>query len=219
MNLNIRSWLELAFVCGFIALGIAAFEAWMADGRDRAELNAQLETAKAALSQADARQHDRDAKLEQTLAALATLQRTVQTPAQILRDLPRQIPLPVPLTQQSVSLPAEESLEAPAPGRNVGEPATRVPPNPAKAAGIILPPQDLKPLYDFSLTCNACKARLATAQADLADERTKENVLTQERDQALRIAQGGTIARRMARAGKWLAIGAAGGALAAKLAH
>jgi hypothetical protein len=33
--------------------------------------------------------------------------------------------------------------------------------------------EDLKPLYDFTLDCKACQAKLAATQADLSDERQK----------------------------------------------
>jgi hypothetical protein len=93
------------------------------------------------------------------------------------------------------------------------------PPQTGSGTQIILPEQDLKPLYDFALDCKACQARLAAAQADLADEKTKSAALTRERDAALKAADGGGLLRRVARAAKWFAIGAAAGALFAKVAH
>jgi len=77
----------------------------------------------------------------------------------------------------------------------------------------------LKPLYDFAIDCKSCQARLAVAQNDLADERQKTVALAKERDDALRIAKGGSAWRRVARGAKWFIIGAAAGALAAKSAH
>jgi hypothetical protein len=84
------------------------------------------------------------------------------------------------------------------------------------ASQAVIPAADLKPLYDFSLDCRACQAKLAAAQADLTDERAKAAVLTRERDEAARAAKGGSLLRRIARNAKWLAIGAAVGAIAAK---
>jgi hypothetical protein len=69
---------------------------------------------------------------------------------------------------------------------------------------------------DFTLDCKACQAKLAAAQADLIDERAKTTVLARERDEAVRAAKGGSLLRRIARNAKWLAIGAAAGAIAAK---
>ena len=47
----------------------------------------------------------------------------------------------------------------------------------------------------------------------------KSQALGRERDDALRAAKGGSILRRIARAAKRFAIGAAAGAIAAKAAH
>jgi hypothetical protein len=70
--------------------------------------------------------------------------------------------------------------------------------------------------YDFTIDCKACQAKLSAAQGDLADERKKTAGLTHERDDALRIARGGSTWRRIGRAAKWFLIGAAAGAVAAK---
>ena len=94
-------------------------------------------------------------------------------------------------------------------------PLPKSPPNDASPAAV-LPATDLKPLYDFALDCQACQAKLTASQADLADEKTKSAALTKERDAALQAAKGGSVLRRIARAAKWFALGAAAGAIAAK---
>jgi len=71
----------------------------------------------------------------------------------------------------------------------------------------------------FTIDCKASQAKLAAAQDDLTDERKKTTSLTHERDDALRIARGGTAWRRIARGAKWFLIGVAAGAVAAKAAH
>jgi len=58
---------------------------------------------------------------------------------------------------------------------------------------------------------------LATAQANLKDEQTKTQALSRERDAALQAARGGSVLRRVVRAAKWFVIGAAAGAVAARL--
>jgi hypothetical protein len=75
---------------------------------------------------------------------------------------------------------------------------------------------DLKPLYDFTLDCQACQAKLSAAQSDLLDERSKTAALAKERDAAVRLAKGGSAWRRVTRAAKWFLLGAAAGALVAK---
>jgi type II secretory pathway pseudopilin PulG len=182
-----------AFVVALI-LCVALIEAWRADQRDRSQLAAELAATRQLLAAADARQHDRDTQLTQTLAALAAEERTIITPAQIVRDLPRELPLPTPITLQ------------PATPATPGQP-------PAATTQAVIPAEDLKPLYDFTLDCKACQAKLADAQGNLADEQKKTAALTLERDQALRIARGGSAWRRIGRAAKWFAIGAAAGAV------
>ena len=214
---------------------LALLFAWRADRRGRTQLATDLAAANQSLAQATARQRDRDAQLQKTLAALAAEQRNIKTPSQIIANLPNQIPLPQLVTLQRrsphptppkppcSSRPAcgpEGSDSTPPPGTdernasNCDGPAHPCPPSAPAAA--ILPIADLKPLYDFAIACRSCQAKLAAAQADLADERAKTAVLTRERNEAVRVAKGGSLLRRIARNAKWLAIGAAAGAIAAK---
>ena len=214
-----RFSLRLAEILVTATLAAIVLAAWRADRRDRAQLAADLATGRQALAQANARQHDRDAQLLQTLAALAAEKRTVTAPAQIIRELPRQLPLPIPLALQSAAnLRNGTCSPGPVCGPE-GLDSTRPSSNRSSAAAVseaVVPAVDLKPLYDFSLDCRACQAKLAASQADLIDERAKTAVLTRERDEAVRTAKGGSLLRRIARNAKWLAIGVAAGAIAAK---
>jgi hypothetical protein len=244
--MTIRLWLRLAELLIILTLSAIVFDAWRTDRRDRAQLAADLAAGRQALAQADARQHDRDAQLLQSLATVAAGKRTVTAPAQIVRDLPNQVLLPVPITLQS--LPCESALVAgdelarqtsasgtskrptptlPAPPCSSGAPFA---PEGLDSTGstsskqremsaqpsAVIPTADLKPLYDFTLDCKACQAKLDAAQADLTDEQSKTAVLTRERNEAVRAAKGGSLLRRIARNAKWLAIGIAAGAIAAK---
>jgi type II secretory pathway pseudopilin PulG len=222
-NMPTRFSIRITAVAVALGVALAVFAAWRADRRDRAQLAADLATAQQALAQADARQHERDAQLLQTLATLAAEKRTTTTPAQVVRELPREIPLPVPITLQvpdpmtkpqkatcsSGPVCGPEGLDSTAPINS--KPSAK----PLEPSAVI-PAEDLKPLYDFTLDCKACQAKLAAAQADLIDERAKTAVLVRERDEAVRAAKGGSLLRRIARNAKWLAIGAAAGAIAAK---
>ena len=213
-----------------LILCIAFIYSWLAERRDRDRLDAELAATKQLLSAANNRQHDRDAQLNQTLAALSSEKRAVRSPAQILRDLPHQLPLPAPITLQSpTTTPTTTNVATPgAPPGEVG----RAAPSPASPSEVardpdlkpsapdaLIPSEDLKPLYDFVLDCKACQARLGALQSDLADEKSKTAALTKERDEALQVARGGSDLRRIRRAAKWFVIGAATGAIAAKTAH
>ncbi len=212
-----RFWLKLAAIVIAVALFGTAVQAWRAEQRDRVALNAELAATRQLLATADARQHDRDAQLAQTLAAIAAEKRTILTPAQIVRELPKEIPLPAPIVLQT-----SPATSPPATTESASQnPAAEKSANTARSAQTTatIPAEDLKPLYDFALDCKACQAKLSAAQNDLLDERQKTAALMHERDDALRMARGGSAWRRVRRAAKWFLIGAAAGAVAAKAAH
>jgi len=209
-----RFWIRLLGPIFIVALVLGIFVAWRADRRDRAQLASELAATKQLLAAADARQHDRDARLAETLTTLAAQKRTVLTPAQIVRELPREIGLPSPLVLQSTEAKSSVSNQVDK------QPAANAVGNAKQAeTQAVIPGADLKPLYDFAIDCKACRAKLTAAQADLTDEKTKTAALTKERDHALQIARGGSPFRRIGRAAKWFFIGAAAGAIAAKAAR
>ena len=86
----------VAFV---IALSITALaiHAWLASRSDQRELQSALAAQKQLIDAAGAREATRDATLQQTLAQIDALKRSTQTPAQILRDLPKYLALPTPI--------------------------------------------------------------------------------------------------------------------------
>ena len=114
-----RFWLKLAAIVIAVALFVTVVEAWRADRCDRAQLTAKLAPAKQLLVAADARQHDRDAQLTQTLAEFAAEKRAVATPAQIIGELGKSIPLPAPITLQ----PDNTSLFQTPPARRTSAPS------------------------------------------------------------------------------------------------
>jgi hypothetical protein len=202
---------------------LALTAAWRADRNDRAQLAADLASAKQSMAQVDDRQHTRDSQLLQTLATLAADKRTVTTPIQIIRELPQQLGLPVPITLQSATPNSPDTRpNAPEPKTGPTPPPASTAANPSKSdaqSQAVIPAADLKPLYDFALDCKACQAKLSATQADLTDEKTKNATLAKERDEALRAAKGGSLLRRIAKATKWFVLGAAAGAIAARATH
>ena len=229
-----HSWPKLIGASIALILCVAVVEAWRADRRDRAQLAAELFATKQILTAADARQRDRDVQLAQTLSELAAQKRAVITPPQILQALSSTLPLPEPIVLQadhtsSQSTPAASANATNAPATKIvgassalvaqsgaaSSSSLRSDQN-ASAGAAVIPSADLKPLYDFTLDCQACQAKLSVAQNDLADEKAKTAALTKERDDALRVAKGGSAWRRVTRAAKWFLLGAAAGAVVAK---
>lgn len=212
-----RSYFRLVIFVFVAILCVAAIQAWRADHGDRAHLAAELAATKQLLVAADARQRDRDAQLAQTLSALEAQKRAILTPAQIVSELQKNIPLPAPLTLDQPSLitrrgtihrdlTTSAATQAPNPpssasGDNAAatfhpDQASAQPKAPSQA---LIPRADLKPLYDFTLDCQVCQAKLSVVQNDLADEKAKTAALTKERDDAIRVAKGGSPWRRRRR--------------------
>jgi hypothetical protein len=90
--MTLRVGIRVAAALIVVIALLAIYFAWRAEIRSRAELAAEVNTAKQALTAVEERQQARDAKLADTLAAIAAEKRTVQSPAQIVKDLPNQIP-------------------------------------------------------------------------------------------------------------------------------
>jgi hypothetical protein len=202
-------WFKIAAVLIALAAAVSVYYAWRGTQHEQAQLKAELQATQKALADAAARQQSRNAELAQLLTQLNEKKATVQNPAQIVKALPDVLPLPAPLT-----LPAQ-TANAGLPATPEGSKQPTDTPNP----NLQLPAEDLKPLYDFAVNCQECQAQLAAAQANLKDEQTKTQAVSRERDTALQAARGGSVLRRVVRAAKWFVIGAAAGAVAAKLAR
>jgi hypothetical protein len=232
-----RSFFIRAAVLLLVAAAVVASAvAWRSERHARAALAKQLAADDQALATAAASQKQRDAKLQDTLAQLDALQRAVRTPEQVVRYLPAQLPLPAPIRladSDAIGSQGSPCVTSAAAQANSGDPvattsplsAIRAPAKDGTRAEVaetptpplaVLPQEDLKPLYDFAVHCHACEAQLAASQADLTDERSKTAIAERERDNALRVARGGSAWRRALRAAKWFAIGAAAGAIAAQ---
>ena len=211
-----KHWIRAGELLIIMVLAVSLIAAWRAERKDRANLAAELATAKQSLVQADERQHTRDSQLLQTLDTLAANKRNVTTPTQIIRELPQYLNLPTPLTLHP-STSSQPQRKPDTHGESSPRPTDSIKDN--QPTQVIIPTEDLKQLYDFTLDCKACQAKLSATQGDLTDEKSKTATLTKERDAAITAAKGGSVLRRITRAAKWLAIGAAAGAIAARAHH
>jgi hypothetical protein len=209
--------LFLLALCALAAIGVRS---WLASRDAAAQLATTLAAQRKLLDEDDAREQQRDAALAKTLDTVAHAKAAVTTPAQAVAAIPQALPpLPLPITLNLPETPhaspsqttdAAGSASAPAPAESSAAPV----PSAAPAAVLTVPQPDLQPLYDYLEDCRGSQTSLAAAQADLADEKSKTSALTSERDAALRAARGGGFWARFKHGAKWLAIGAAAGALA-----
>jgi hypothetical protein len=219
--------------CAAPLIAILSMHAWFASRNDQQRLRATLASQKQLLDAADARQRARETALNETLAQIESLKRTRQTPEQIVRDLPKYLALPQPITltrlEDSVPRrahqgtgPSEESPTPPPPPSTSSPIGPFAPAPPSVVARSDLPSAplaqipaaDLKHLYDFVQDCRACQARLATATQNALDDSAKIAALTRQRDAAITTARGGSFYRRLRRNTLWFVVGAAFGASA-----
>lgn len=208
--MTLRTRIEIVVLILTLAGCATLFRAWLAehDARLRAEASAKqeqlaiadLQKQRDSLARAD---RQRDATAEATIAQLKAQAAAAKTPEQIARWLPKEIPLPKPLT---VRVP----------------PATAQNPSPPAIAAV--PEEDLAPLRDFVLQAKTCAVALPAAQADLSSCQEQlrlagEQLSASERESAAwKRAAKGTFWGRLKRGAKWFAIGAAAGAAAATCA-
>ena len=204
------TWIKLGALVVVAVLAASLFVAWRDERKEQVALQAELKTTQQALAEATTRQATRDAAVNDLVAGLRKKEAAMQKPSQVVAALPDVLPLPAPITI-GPERPAPEG--GPYTGKSAASAVDGIRPK------VNFPAGDLKPLYDFAADCKACQAKLGAAQADLADEKVKSQAIGRERDDALRAAKGGSVLRRIARAAKWFAIGAAAGAIAAKAAR
>jgi hypothetical protein len=217
-----------AAAVALLLAGAFAFRSWLEAHDDRTHMQATIAAQQQLIAAADQRERQNAASLQATLAQIAALKQQVQTPQQILRDLPQYLPLPQPITLappasaaagQGTALPGDSGASASsAPGSASGAGADSSSAAAPAAPVAQIPTADLKPLFDFVQDCRACKVQLDAARADLKDEQATSAALSKERDAAVKAVKGGGFWTRVKRNAKWLAIGAILGAAAAHAA-
>lgn len=192
---------RVAIAAGMALLALAGFvfSVWQQQHDDQVKMQATLDSQKTVIAAAERREQDRAVQLRATLEQLAAQKKAVTTPQQVLRALPELLPpLPVPLQVIGGSASSGGTGQQPA---------------------LHIPPEDLKPLFDYALDCRACQAQRDALQKDLDDEHAKQEALSKERDAAVRAARGGSIWTRAKRAAKWVGIGIVIGLAARTAAH
>jgi hypothetical protein len=223
-----RRTIEIAAFCIAMLLSAMSIHAWLASRDEQQRLASTLAAQKQLLEAADTRERARQSALDDTLAQIEKLKRATQTPAEIVRDLPKYLPLPQPITL-AASAAANPSTAATQQGTDASPASAPTPPGPRQSNSALVAPDpsqlpsapaaqipsvDLKPLYDYVQDCRACQAQLAAAKQNASDDATKISALTRERDAAVTASKGGAFWRRLRRNAIWFGVGAALGAAA-----
>jgi len=202
-----------------LGVGVIGFRSWLEERDDRMQMSATIASQNSIIAAAEKREQDRAQQLADTLKQIADLKASVQTPQQVIREVPQFLPpLPQPLStippSGAPTTPAQPGQAATAGAPGSGAIHTPAKPGEVAAPDVRVPSADLKPLFDFVQDCRACQAKLAAAQQDAQDQHTKNDALTKERDAAVKAAKGGSVWTRTVRAVKWVAIGFVAGYLA-----
>jgi hypothetical protein len=227
----------LVIIVTLLAGGAFLFRTWLEAHDDQLQLHSTLTTQKQLLDAADARERDRAASLKDTLTQIDALKRATQTPEQVLRDLPKYLSLPEPITLSSASNTVAQEKAALQQGTHSGaqrgsgasrnsasvtdsgtperSPSEASGPQELPSAPVAqIPAADLKPLYDYVQDCRACQLQLSSAKQDAADNAAKLAALTRERDAAIQAAKGGRFWLRVRRNALWFVLGVSAGAAA-----
>jgi hypothetical protein len=199
--LTLRVKLEIAAAVLALTAVAVVGGSWLGAREEGIRLKATLDAQNGVIADAGKREAAREAALKDSLSALEDLRKRTQTPTQVVQALPQVLPLPQPIT---LNLPAAFPQ---------GDP-NKAGAGPTQTATI--PAADLKPLYDFAITCKECQARVVSLQQDKADDEVKIGALVKERNAAVTAAKGGSKWQRIKRAAKWFVVGAAAGAVALK---
>jgi hypothetical protein len=207
-----RRTIELAAFFTVLLIASLAFHAWIASHDDQLRLQSTLAAQKQLLDAADARERTRTATLDQSLAEIAEIKRSAQTPQQILRELPKYLPLPQPITPETMSKTQQGTARSEKPPAAINPPLQAMPPSTSGVSqgmpAAQIPSSDLKPLFDFVQDCRACQAQLAAAKQNSLDDRAKIDAITRERNAAIQASKGGSFLRRLRRDALWFAVGA-----------
>jgi hypothetical protein len=215
-----RHKVEIAAFSVVLLFATLALSAWFASRDEEQRLQTTLTAQKQIIDAVGVRERARDASLKDALAQIGKLKRDTRTPNQIIRDLPKYLPLPQPITITDSANPlkaatqhgadtSEKSLFPPIvqPSPSEGLPATPV---------VQVPAADLKSLYDVVQDYRACQLRLTAASENVSDQTSKAAALTRERNVAITAAKGGSFWRRLHRNALWFAVGAGAGYVVVK---
>jgi hypothetical protein len=209
-----RAKVELACGVLFLASALFGFRILLEEHDDKIKAQADITAAQKAFDQLalDRKSHEaadqaRDEATAKQIDAMQKLASQIQTPAQIAKWLPQQVPgIPQPIT---ITIP----------------PATAHNPQPDAIASI--PQVDLPIVKGAVEKCREVSLKLSTCQQDLASRdaqiklaNDQINQIKNENGDLQAELKGGTFFARVKRAGKWIVIGAiAGGAAVCGSGH
>jgi uncharacterized protein YkwD len=199
---------------GAVLLDAMAFHAWLTEHDDRLRLQATIATQKQALDAAATRERDRAVTLKDTLAQIEALKRQTQTPTQELRDLPKFLSLPQPITLNSPQNVSPATQQGPAQSKTAPCVAKKGCPSPTETSPSLESPALAAPTSQQDLPGAPSAQIPAAAKQNATDNAVKLAAATRKRDAAVVTAKGGTFCQRLRRNALWFVVDAGAGAAA-----
>lgn len=172
-----------------LLLFIAAMAVWQQYRVDRARAEEKLAALEDQRKQSDDLIRQTNDQLKAAMAALDQAKRQVQTPSQVIREIPQYLP----------SLPAPITVTTPEPTKDNPRP------EPTEAR---VPAADLKPIFDTLVEGKQCQAQLQAANITIEAKDSQIKTVANERDEYKKLSKGGSFFQRFGRAVKWIAVGA-----------
>jgi hypothetical protein len=192
---------QIAVAAAIATLFLVMFSV-IRDGRqDQAELKVQLKESQDRNDLLNLRLEQVASNAAEQLKALEELKKQKPTVQQIVREIPKYIPLTGPVKE----VPATDDKGVQIPN--------------APSAGLQLNPQQAQELRQFALQCKQTEVELSACSESYKIQGEKLAIAEKDRDTAVKVAKGGSFWKRFKRAGKYIAIGAAIGAAGTAIAH
>jgi hypothetical protein len=139
-----RRTIELFCFIAALVLAALSFHAGLASHDEQQRLKSTLATQKEILDAADAHEKARNAALNDTLAQIARLKSSTQSPQEILRVLQQELQLPQPITLATTPARASDSSIS----RRGGFQTRPLPLAPTTKQGTVVPGNSLPPVPD-----------------------------------------------------------------------
>ena len=214
-------WKTALKVAGFLLLYFAA-KGFQAEREARIRLDGEVAAKQEiitaqneVLMELDQRIAAREKDVAEQRAAIEKLKARPATVREIVREIPRYIPMANPPELFTAELGAPYGPQNPS-----GAVASAV-----QSDSLLFDASAANDLRRFYLECSQVKVELGACQEDRSDYQRKEaahkiqlQATEAQRDAAIRTVKGGSFWRRVAHDGKMLAIGAAAGAVVAVVA-
>ncbi len=212
-----RRMFEIAVSAVAVVSIALSVNVWLRSREAQHQLASAFSVEQKLIAQSDLSKRQQDQELKSLLKEIEKVKQRTQTPAQVIKQLPKYLALPKPITIPSAREPGSREVQSAsnrdtsktsgrirlvAPDSHVSQSKRSIVVVPAPSlqdrGGLDadLPLQDLKPLFDYVQDRRICDAEIKASRKAMADDSVKMAALTRERDLAIRTARGGSFWHR-----------------------